>query len=210
MTNPTSQPQLRVLDVGAGSPNSPRIHPIFAGWQVVRQDINPSTRPDVLGSITDLRRQVPDDSFDGVWSSHNIEHLFSHEVPMALSEIRRMLKPDGFALITCPDLGQIARLLLEGDIERTIYTSPAGPISVLDMLYGHTASITAGNRFMAHNTGFTQGRLGSVLQKAGFSESWVGAGPKIDLWAVALMPKADRDRVKTLLRKTSEAFLTGI
>ena len=197
----------RVLDVGAGSAGSPRVHAVFSGWDVVRQDINPAVQPDVVGNITDLRGKVADASFDAVWSSHNIEHLYSHEVPLALGEMRRVLKADGFALITCPDLEQVARLLLSGDMERTVYTSPAGPISVLDMVFGHSASIAAGNTYMAHNTGFTTTRLGNVLRNAGFAESWVAPGPAIDLWAVALMPKADTARVKAMLAKTPQSFL---
>lgn len=199
----------RVLDVGAGSATHPRVHAAFVGWQVVRQDINPNVRPDILGNITNLRGQVADASFDGVWSSHNIEHLHAHEVPVALSEIRRILKPDGFALITCPDLEQVARLLVNGDMERTVYSSPAGPISVMDMMFGHGASIARGNHYMAHNTGFTVDRLGKVLRAAGFTESWVAPGPSIDLWAVALMPRTNAAAVKALLSRTDQRFLAA-
>ncbi|MEQ1616506.1 MAG: class I SAM-dependent methyltransferase [Hyphomicrobiaceae bacterium] len=204
---PIQDQQRRVLDAGAGPPNSSRVHAAFAGWKVVRQDINPEVKPDILGSITDLRGTVADASFDAVWSSHNIEHLYTHEVSMALSEIKRILKPDGFALITCPDLEQIGKLIAGGDIERTIYNSPAGPISVVDMLFGHTASISKGNTYMAHNTGFTLSRLGGALQKAGFAESWVAAGPSIDLWAAALMPKTDTAQLRALLEKTDQKYL---
>ena len=199
--------QRRVLDAGAGPPNSSRVHAVFSGWTVVRQDINPDVKPDILGSITNLRGKVNDATFDAVWSSHNIEHLYDHEVAMSLSEIKRILKPDGFALITCPDLEQIGRLIAGGDVERTIYNSPAGPISVLDMLFGHTASITKGNAYMAHNTGFTVARLGNALQKAGFAEAWVAAGPSIDLWAAALMPKTDTRQLRELLANTDQKFL---
>ena len=207
MKQPIRQNQRRVLDAGAGPPNNKRLHPIFAGWSVLRLDIDPAARPDILGSITDLRNRIPDASFDAVWSSHNIEHLHSHEVPVALSEIRRILKPDGFAFITCPDLEQIARLIAGGDVERPIYMSAAGPISVIDMLYGHTASITRGNSYMAHNTGFTVSRLGSALQKAGFAESWVAPGRALDIWAVALMKQTDGASLKTTLAKTDQRFL---
>lgn len=200
-------PRRCVLDAGAGPPDNSRLHAIFKGWRVVRQDIDPGVKPDILGSITDLRGKAGDGTFDAVWSSHNIEHLYSHEVAMSLGEIKRILKPDGFALITCPDLEQIGRLIAGGDVERTVYHSPAGPISVIDMLYGHTASINKGNTYMAHNTGFTVSRLGNVLQKAGFTESWVAAGPLIDLWAVALMPKTDQNQLREMLAKTDQKFL---
>lgn len=146
--------------------------------------------------------------FDGVWSSHNIEHLYAHEVPLALGEM-----PHPQTGWICPhylprsDPGRASAVA--GRPRNTVDPSPAGPINVLDILYGHTASITAGNSYMAHNTGFTQTRLGNVLQQAGFAEAWVGAGPKIDLWAVALMPHTDRDRLRGMFKRTPEAFLAG-
>ena len=47
---------------------------------------------------------VMDSSVDAVYSSHNIEHPFPHEVPIALAELYRVLKPDRFVLLTRPDL----------------------------------------------------------------------------------------------------------
>jgi SAM-dependent methyltransferase len=199
----------RVLDAGAGAVGNVRLHPIFADWSSVRLDIDAAVRPDVLGSITDLRSKVQSSSFDAVWSSHNIEHLQAHEVQPALSEMKRILKPDGFAFITCPDLEQIGHLIVGGDVDRTVYKSPAGPISVIDMLYGHSASIARGNAFMCHHTGFTVARLGAALQKAGFTETWVAAGKSIDLWAMALMPRADKSALKALLMRTEQRFLAG-
>jgi predicted SAM-dependent methyltransferase len=37
-------------------------------------------------------------SVDAVVSSHNMEHLYPHEVPLALAEFVRVLKPDWRAL----------------------------------------------------------------------------------------------------------------
>ncbi len=199
----------RVLDAGAGPRSSSRLHPVFAGWTVVRLDINAAVQPDIIGTITDLKAQIPNGSFDAVWSSHNIEHLHTFEVPAALAEFKRILKPDGFAFITCPDLEQIGKLIAGGDVERTVYQSPAGPINVLDMLFGHSASIARGNTYMAHNTGFTVARLGAALQAAGFSESWVAAGSAIDLWATALMPKTDKRQLQAMLAKTDQRFLAS-
>ncbi len=197
----------RVLDAGAGPKSNSRLHPIFAGWTVVRLDINPAVQPDIIGTITDLRARIPNASFDAIWSSHNIEHLHTFEVPAALNEFKRILKPDGFAFMTCPDLEQIGKLIAGGDVERTIYQSPAGPINVLDMLFGHSASIARGNTYMAHNTGFTVNNLGAALQAAGFRESWVAPGKAIDLWAIALMPQTDRQQLQKLLARTEQRFL---
>ncbi|MFN9733006.1 MAG: hypothetical protein ACK544_03175, partial [Microcystis sp.] len=41
-------------------------------------DINTAVNPDILGTITDLSA-VPDNSVDGVFSSHNLEHIYHYE-----------------------------------------------------------------------------------------------------------------------------------
>src|SRR5262249_34156308 len=139
----------RVLNAGSG-PRSPRaLHGFFAdgSWEEVRLDINPDVKPDVVGSIINMKNMIADASFDAVWSSHNLEHLYAHEARPALREFRRILKPDGFALITTPDLETVARFIVEQGLEAVAYTSPAGPITALDMLFGHSAAIQHGNIF---------------------------------------------------------------
>ncbi len=58
------------------------------------------------------------------------------------------------------------------------------PIAPLDIIYGHRASITSGNRFMAHRTGFTAKTLGNALVHAGFGQARVSRSG-FDLWAFA-------------------------
>ena len=48
-------------------------------WSEVRLDINKHVNPDIIGSMTDLSN-VEKNSYDAVFSSHSIEHLFAHEV----------------------------------------------------------------------------------------------------------------------------------
>lgn len=198
----------RVLNVGSGPRSANKLHPAFRrpGWREVRLDIDPAVRPDILGSAEDLS-QIGDGSFDAIWSSHNLEHLHSHQVPGALRELVRVLRPDGFALITCPDLTAIAQLVVKGSLEAPAYVSPAGPITPLDMLFGHARSVEGGNAFMAHNTGFTADRLGRLLAEAGFAQVHVGTGRWSDLWAVALLRGTDSDQVRGLLDGTAEAGL---
>ena len=90
--------------------------------------------------MTDMRL-VADDSVDAIWSSHNLEHLQRHEVPMALTEFVRVLKPCGLLLVTLPDLQQVAQLVIEDRLEDQAYASSSGPITPLDMIFGHTASL---------------------------------------------------------------------
>ncbi len=155
-------------------------------WTELRLDIDPAVQPDVLGSITDMA-SVADSSFDAVYSSHNIEHLYPHEVPTALNEFRRVLKPDGFLVITCPDLQSVAQLIADDRLTEPAYTSPAGPIAPLDILYGHRPQLARGNLYMAHRCGFTKKVLIGSLQACGFQAiaAKARAAPKFDLWAVA-------------------------
>ncbi|MFN5615278.1 MAG: class I SAM-dependent methyltransferase [Brevundimonas sp.] len=127
-------------------------------------------------------------SMDAVWSSHNIEHLFRHEVPIALGEFRRVLKPDGRIVITCPDLQSVAKLVAEGNLEGVAYTAPAGPITPLDILYGYGRSIANGNVYMAHRTGFTRKTLAATAKRAGFERIQCKQGDNFDLWMVAYKP----------------------
>lgn len=191
----------RVLNVGCGPMSPARLHAAFAGanWREIRLDIDERVQPDLVGSMTDMQRLVPDGAFDALWSSHNLEHLHAHEAPLALQEFRRVLNRDGFALINCPDVMAIAQLIVEGRFDQPAYISPAGPICALDMLYGHSRSIAEGNSYMTHKTGFTANRLGRLLLESGFPEAWVFPGHGFDIWAIALMDNADRKTIRSQL-----------
>ena len=93
-------------------------------------DLDPAVHPDVVGSMTDMRAHFGGQRFDAVWSSHSLEHLHSYEIPIALKEFRRVLKDDGFALVTCPDLETVMTLFLR-PLARTMWFtgSAAGPIT---------------------------------------------------------------------------------
>src|SRR5438045_2405301 len=94
-----------VLNVGCGYPLRQKLHRHFQGheWREIRLDLDPAVQPDIVCSITDIGPVVAD-SVDAVWSSHNLEHLQRHEVPQALAEFFRVLKPRGLLLLTLPDL----------------------------------------------------------------------------------------------------------
>ncbi|WP_137128001.1 methyltransferase domain-containing protein [Roseomonas sp. HF4] len=176
-----------VLHVGCG-PAAPGKLPadFFPGgaWRELRLDIDPAAAPDILASITDMR-DVAAASVDAVYSAHNVEHLAAHEVPLALAEFRRVIAPGGFALITVPDLQQVAALVVADRLTDAAYVAPAGPIAPLDMLYGHGAQIAAGNGFMAHRTGFTARSLEAALVAARFDHVRVARDGAFALWATA-------------------------
>jgi len=189
--------QKTVLNVGCGYPARQRLHWHFHGpeWREVRLDLDPNVRPDILCSMTDMR-PVTDGTVDAVWSSHNLEHLQRHEVPLALSEFIRVLKPHGLLLLTLPDLRQVAQLVVEDKLEDQAYYSSSGPITPLDMIFGHGASLAHGNHFMAHRTGFTARTLYKVLIEAGFVEVSLRVGRSFDLWATAYKPRTLKDTTR--------------
>lgn len=105
--------------------------------------------------MTDMS-QVKDASVDALFSSHNIEHLYPHEVPVALAEFKRVLKPGGFVVITCPDLQAVCALVAEDKLTDAAYVSPAGPIAPIDILYGHRPAMANGNTYMGLYAGIPE------------------------------------------------------
>lgn len=170
-------------------------------WNELRLDIDETVNPDIVGTMTDMAA-VPSASVDALFSSHNIEHLYPHEVPVALAEFKRVLKPDGFAVITCPDLKSISALIAEDLLTEPAYNSSAGPIAPLDMLYGFRPSMAAGNLFMAHRCGFTEKVMRATLSAAGFATiaSRARAKPYFDLWVVASVESLNEEAILNLAR----------
>jgi predicted SAM-dependent methyltransferase len=185
------------LHVGCGAKTKAHTTPEFSSerWRELRFDIDPAVKPDITGTMTNMSA-VGTETVDGLFSSHNVEHLYPHEVPVAFREFTRVLKLDGFAVITCPDLQSIAALVAQNKLLDTAYQSNAGPITPLDMLFGHRASLARGNLFMAHHCGFTRDVLAQSLQQAGFQSVRVLARPdNFDLWAVACRQVVSRDEL---------------
>jgi predicted SAM-dependent methyltransferase len=178
-----------VLNVGCGYPRRRSLHPRFHGpaWREVRLDIDPAVAPDIVCSVTDMS-PVPDGSIDAIWCSHSLEHLYRHDVPAALGEFFRVLRPGGLLFLTSPDLQRVAALVAEDRLETEAYLSPSGPITPLDMIFGHTASLTRGALAMAHKSGFTGTTLRKLLDEAGFERIEVRQGEAFDLWATGYRP----------------------
>ncbi len=177
------------LHVGCGPKRKDRTTKGFNSpdWQEIRLDIDPSVQPDVIGTMTDMSA-VASESVDAIYSSHNIEHLYPHEVPLAFAEFLRVLKPDGFFVVTCPDLQSVCKLVAEDQLTEAAYTSPAGPIAPIDILYGHRPPMARGNLYMAHRCGFTSRVLDGTLRSCGFqavASMARGRAPFFDLFALA-------------------------
>jgi hypothetical protein len=189
------------LHVGCSHKRKERTTKALSSWNELRFDIDESVLPDLVGTMTDMST-VSSESVDAVFFSHNIEHLYPHEVPLALAEFIRVLKSDGIAVITCPDLQAGCALVADDKLTEPAYTSPAGPIAPLDILYGLRTSMARGNLYMAHRCGFTEKVLSGTLQASGFKRvaSMKRGAPYFDLWALATKADLNEDELLSLAK----------
>lgn len=188
------------LNAGCGEAGSGAISPHFQDWREVRLDLDPATKPDIVADFQGLGC-IADSSFDAVWSSHSLEHLFAHEVPAALLEFRRILKPDGFVCLLVPDLQAAARAIADDKLSEPLYPSPSGPITPHDMVFGYGPALARGSYFMAHRCGFTPNVLGRAFVDAGFAEVIVRRRTReLELAALAskVKPSDPVQRIKLL------------
>ena len=178
------------LHVGCGFQNKSHLKGFNNdNWKEIRFDIDKDVNPDIVGTMTDMK-SVETGSVDAVYSSHNIEHIFPHEVPIALREFYRVLKEDGMVSITCPDLQSVCEVVVQDKLLEPLYDSPSGPISPIDTMYGHRGFIAQGKEYMAHKGGFTYSVLNSAFYEAGFKVRIGGRRPlDYELWLVAFKQK---------------------
>ena len=142
-------------------------------WSEIRFDIDESRNPDLTGTIVDLSL-VKTGSIDAVYSAYNLDHIYPHEVPIALKEFYRVLKDDGIAIIKCPDIQSVCEAIGQDKLLETFYQSPVGPISPIDILFGNRKAIAKGNEFMAKKGGFTYSVLDGALSQADFKIRYGG------------------------------------
>jgi hypothetical protein len=146
---------------------------------------------------------VADASVDAIYSAHNIEHVYPHEVPLVLKEFLRDLSTDGFVVLTCPDLQSVCEHVARDRLLEPLYVSPSGPIAPLDVLYGHRPSLAAGQHYMAHKCGFTFSALFGLFLNLGFGKVFGGRRPQaFDLWLIACKQKSRMSKCGSSRRST--------
>jgi hypothetical protein len=172
----------KLLNVGGNSKLIP-LPPQYAGWEHVLLDIDPKGKPDVVCDARELSG-LPGAAYDAVYCAHNLEHYYSHDVPKVLEGFLHVLKDEGYAHIRVPDLAQVMRAAVQGnlDVNDMLYQSASGPITVHDVIYGFGEEIrSSGDDFYAHKCGFTQESLSIALSGCGFQQVFT----KLDKFEVA-------------------------
>jgi predicted SAM-dependent methyltransferase len=169
-------------------------------WKEIRFDIDKNANPDIVGTLTDMSL-VETGSVDAVYSAHNIEHIYPHEVRIALKEFYRVLKDDGIVVITCPDLQSVCEAVVNDKLLEPLYIHPdAGPISPIDILFGYRKDIERGLKYMAHKGGFTYSALNSSFFEVGFKARYGGRMPVNggELFLVAFKQKVAEEEIKKI------------
>ena len=129
---------------------------VKAGWKIL--NIKPGPHVDYVGSCTELN-QFADESVDEVYASHILEHLgYERELPTALKEIYRVLKPGGRLRVSVPDFEMLCRIFLHPRVDAE------QRFSVMRMVFGGQS-----DRFDYHKVGLTWEFFSDFLRSAGFT-----------------------------------------
>lgn len=193
----------RILHVGCGTAYQPHLPGEFKtpAWREVRLDADPDACPDLLASMTDMG-PVPDGAVDAVFSSHGVEHLYWHDVPLAFSEFFRVLADDGILVVTCPDLQAAAAMIAEDKLFEPAYESPAGTITPFDIVYSYRPFVEKNPQWMSHHCGYTLTSLMAVLREAGFVGMFgQRRASAFDLWVLATKQARTEEELQTLARR---------
>jgi SAM-dependent methyltransferase len=176
-------------------------------WKEIRFDIDEKVDPDIVGTLLDMSA-VETGSVDAIYSSHNIEHVFPHEVPIVLREFHRVLKDDGMVVLRCPDLQSVCEAVVDDKLLQPLYESPAGPISPIDILYGYRPAIARGNEYMAHKGGFTYSVLNDAFIEAGFKMNYGGRNPdRWELFIISFKQEKLQEEINTIAKPFLKNFI---
>lgn len=189
-----------LLNLGCGR----TVHP---AW--VNLDVVPSL-PDVR--YFDIRKPLPfaAETVDAVYHSHLIEHLLACEARAFVSEIWRVLKPDGVVRIATPDLETIARLYLD-KLERACCNENNADEDydwMLLELFDQVGRETSGGEMTAYlrqrrNEDFVRARIGGEVDSFLAADS---ATPSL----YGRLQSVGWSRLPYLLRLKAASFVAGL
>ena len=189
-----------LLNVGCGMSNISQLRGFNNdNWKEIRLDINNDVKPDIVGTLTDMSL-IETASVDAVYSSYNLDHIYAHEVPIALKEFYRVLNKDGIAVVKCPDIQTVCELIAQDKLLEFLYESDIGPVSPIDVIYGNRMQIKGGNEYMAKKVGFTYSALNGAFAEAGFKARYGGRMPNYggELALVAFKQKIPEEQIKQI------------
>ena len=181
----------KVLNVG-GNSKAIALPQCYDGWEHILLDIDPAAKPDIVCDARQLY-SLPGAGFDAVYCSHNLEHYYAHDAIDVVLGFLHVLKDDGFAHIRVPDIGELMRSVVQKDMDvaDVAYHSPAGPITVRDILYGLQSQIErSGEDFFSHKNGFTQKSLSALMRECGIEHLFLSTG-EFEIIAYAFKNKPD-------------------
>ena len=109
----------------------------------------------------DLRRPLPfgDNSFEGAFSEHTLEHIDPFNAANLLKEIHRVLKPDSYFRIVVPDLDRYLD-----------FCNGKMPDKQFEKFAGGAESIWSLTQNWGHQSVWNSLTLGKYLEEAGFRD----------------------------------------
>jgi predicted SAM-dependent methyltransferase len=148
-----------LVPLGYGGENGMKLHVggkvRVEGWSVL--NIQPGPVVDIVGTCTDLS-MIASGTVEDVYGSHVLEHLGHRtELPKALSEIFRVLKPGGRLMASVPDLEILCAMF--GHPEATARDR----LSLMGFMFGAQE-----DEHDFHRTGLWWDYFGHLLHKTGF------------------------------------------
>ena len=135
-----------VADIGCGL----RSYPHHLEADVVRIDINPAVKPDILADVRSIPE--PAEKYDGVFAAHILEHIKADQAIGAVREWTRILKAGGILEIRVPNITAALEALAKNQ---------ATPLHH-QIVWG-----TQINERETHYNGFTPYILESLIRAAG-------------------------------------------
>ncbi len=125
------------------------------GWTVL--NVQPGPHVDIVGGCTDLS-MIADGAAEDVYASHVLEHLsYAQELPKALAEIFRVLRPGGRFCVAVPDFELLCRMFLHPQAQ------PNDRWEIMRRIFGGQ-----GDPFDSHKVGLWADYLGGLLHGTGF------------------------------------------
>jgi len=130
-----------------------------AGWKIL--NVQWANHVDYTADVRNMSR-LADQSFDVVYASHTLEHLgYYRDLPKAIAEIRRIIRPGGKLLVSVPNLDTLCRLFLREQ------TTTHDRFLIMRMMFGGQI-----DDFDYHFVGLNAELLTKYLLGAGFRETF--------------------------------------